>query len=52
MVLLPLTFGRDRALPDRIDLKCLDGKLTSIKYRHEAGSQTFRVVNDQGKAAE
>jgi hypothetical protein len=52
MVILPLTFGRDGALPDRIDLKCRDGKLTGIRYRREGNSQTFRVINDQGKAVE
>ena len=52
MVILPLTFGHDRTLPDRIDLKCLNGKLTSIRYRHEGNSQTFRVVNDRGGVAE
>ena len=52
MVDLPLTFGHDRTLPDRIDLKCLNGKLTSIRYRHEGGSQMFRVVNDRGGVAE
>ncbi len=52
MVILPLTFGHDRALPDRIDLKCLNGELTSIRYRHEGDSQTFRVVNDRGSVTE
>jgi len=52
MVILPLTFGDDRTLPDRIDLKCLNGELTSIRYRHESDSQTFRVVNDRGGVAE
>jgi hypothetical protein len=52
MVILPLTFGHDRTLPDRIDLKCLNGELTSIRYRHEGDSQTFRVVNDRGGVAE
>ena len=49
MVILPLTFGHDRTLPDRIDLKCLNEKLTSIRYRHEGNSQTFRVVSDRGE---
>ena len=46
MVNLPLTFGLDRALPARIDLKCMDGSLTGIRYRHERGGQMFRVVDD------
>jgi hypothetical protein len=46
MVNLPLTFGLDRTLPARIDLKCLDGSLTGIRYRHESASRLFRVVND------
>jgi hypothetical protein len=46
MVNLPLTFGHDRILPDRIDLKCMDGTLTGIRYRHENGGRMFRVVND------
>lgn len=52
MVHLPLTFGRDRLLPERIDLKCLDGKLTGIRYRHEGGGRMFRVVDDPGEAAQ
>jgi hypothetical protein len=52
MVILPLTFGHDRTLPDRIDLKCLNGELAAIRYRHEDDSQTFRVVNDRGSVAE
>ncbi len=52
MVLLPLTFGTARTLPDRIDLKCLNGELTSIRYRHGDDSQTFRVVNDRDGVAE
>lgn len=46
MVNLPLTFGHDRTLPDRIDLKCMDGILTGIRYRHENGGRMFRIVND------
>ena len=46
MVNLPLTFGLDRTLPARIDLKCVDGSLTGIRYRHESASQMFRVVDD------
>jgi hypothetical protein len=46
MVNLPLTFGLDRTLPARIDLKCVDGSLTGIRYRHESASRMFRVVND------
>ncbi len=52
MVILPLTFGHDRTLPDRIDLKCLNGELTAIRYRHGDDSQTFRVVSDRGGVAE
>ena len=52
MIILPLTFGRSGTLPDRIDLKCLNGKLTSIRYRREGDSQTFRVVNEQGNTRE
>jgi hypothetical protein len=52
MVILPLTFGHDRTLPDRIDLKCLNGELTSIRYRHEDHSQTFRVVSHRDGVAE
>ena len=52
MVVLPLTFGQDRTLPDRIDLKCLNGELTSIRYRHEGDSLTFRVINDRDGVAE
>ena len=50
MIILPLTFGRSGTLPERIDLKCLNGKLSSIRYRREGDSQTFRIVNDQGNA--
>ena len=50
MVNLPLTFGHDRTLPDRIDLKCMDGALTGIRYRHESGGRMFRVVNDPDTA--
>jgi hypothetical protein len=52
MVELPLTFGHDRTLPDRIDLKCLNGELTAIRYRRGDDSRTFRVVNDRGGVAE
>ena len=52
MVILPLTFGHDHTLPDRIDLKCLNGELTAIRYRHGDDSRTFRVVYDRGGVAE
>ena len=52
MVNLPLTIGHDRTLPDRIDLKCLEGKLTGIRYRHEGGGRMFRVVEEPREVAE
>jgi hypothetical protein len=52
MVHLPLTFGRDRVLPERIDLKCLEGRLTGIRYRHEGGGRMFRVVDEPREVAE
>jgi hypothetical protein len=52
-----LTFGHDLTLPDlilpdRIDLKCLDGELTAVRYRHKSDSRTFRVINDPGTTDE
>jgi hypothetical protein len=48
---LPIAFGRDGDLPERITLTCRDGKLNSVRYQsaRRTGS-TFTVVHEQTAA--
>lgn len=40
---LPRTFGEERLVPDRIDLRCRDGELKTVRYRRDRTVHEFGV---------
>jgi hypothetical protein len=40
---LPLTFGDDQTVPERIDLRCQQGELTMVRYRRADAVHEFAV---------
>lgn len=43
VVVLPMTFGNDRAWPKRIRINCRDGAVNSVRFERDRAGRTFNV---------
>lgn len=50
-VVLPMTFGTDKAWPKRILINCRDGAVASVRFERDRASRNFNVVRPAEPAA-